>query len=128
MDINTASTQPCLSSATFVCGIAKAQTRIRMCPSQETTNGVRFLERFHSQPSISHHKQSLICNGGISGRSPSRASHLNSTCKSCVPRLTLRHVVNTRSACAWSEQKFIGIRDHCDRKNDLESIEVSMQS
>ena len=127
VDVKIAAMQPCHSSPTFMCGVAKPQRRIRTCPSQEKKHSERFLERFHSEPSISHHKYSLNanCNSRLSERPTSHAPLSSNTCKSRVSHLTLKDVVDTKRACFCRGEKFIGIRDHQERQVGLEPSEVS---
>ena len=125
VDIKIAAMQPCHSSPMFMCGVAKPQRRIRTCPSQEKKHSEGFLERFHSEPSISHHKYSLNANSRLPERPTSHASLSGNTCKSRVSHLTLKDVVDTKRACVCLEKKFIGIRDHRERQVGLEPSEVS---
>ena len=48
-----------------------------------------------------------------------------STRKSRAPRVTLREVINTKSACVCDNRRFIGIRD-LQEDEDLEPKEVGM--
>ena len=109
-------------SGTFVCGVAKPDRRVRSCPQEKHFE--RCHERFQSETSISHHKQSLIRDSGFLEGHTSRASFLSTTCESRVPRLTLRDVVNTKSACICRNEKVIGKNDYRQREGDLESIKV----
>lgn len=110
-------------SGTFVCGVAKPDRRVRSCP-QEKKHFERCYERFLSETSISHHKQSLNRSSGFLEGHKSRVSFLNITCESRVPPLTLRDVVNTKSACICRKEKVIGKSDYRQREGDLESIKV----
>ena len=119
-----------LSSKTFVSGVAKPQRRIRPCPSkQKATELVKFLEGTHSGPSISHHKQSLACKDfGLIERGITSRSLLANPGKSLVPRLTLKDVVDAKSACICRDEKIIGKRDLRHRQNILEDNGVSINA
>ena len=119
--------EPTISPLTFTCGVAKPKRRIPTCPPQEKKRSEMFLERFHTELSISHHKYSVNVNSRHPERPVrSRSTLLLNTCASRVPRLTLRDVVNAKSACICRNQRFIGIgRDHWERQELLESTEVS---
>ena len=119
-----------LSSKTFVCGVAKPQRRIRTCPSKEkATELVKFLEGAHSGPSISHHKKSLACKDfGLIEMGITSRSLLANPGKSLVPRLTLKDVVDAKSACICRDEKIIGKRDLRHRENMLEDNDVSIKS
>ena len=112
-----------LSSKTFVCGVAKPQRRIRTCPSQEkATELAKFLEGTHSGPSISHHKQSFV----LIERGMTSRSLLANASKSLVARLTLKDVVDAKSACICRDEKIIGKKDLRHRENMLEDNDVSI--
>ena len=69
---------------------------IRTCPSKENAKElVKFLEGIHSERSISNHKQSLASKdlGGMTSRYLS-----DNPSKSLVPRLTLKDLVDAKSA------------------------------
>ena len=117
-----------LSSPMFMCGVAKPQRRIRTCPLQDKIHSERFLQRFHAEPSISHHKRSLNINSRLPERPVACASQSINMCTSRVPRLTLRDVINTKSACVCGDERFIGIRDQSDTKESVESLEVSIRN
>ena len=86
------------------------------------------LERFHTEPSISHHKYSLHMSSGHPQGPTLHATSSASTCNSSAPRVTLRDVVNTKSACVCSNRRFIGIRDLFKEDDDLEPNEVGMRN
>ncbi|XP_067025932.1 uncharacterized protein [Acropora muricata] len=111
-----------LSSKTFVCGVARPQRIIRTCPSKENAKElVRCLEGIHSERSISHHKQSLACNDlGLIERGMTSRSLLDNPSKSLVPRLTLKDVVDAKSACICRHEKIIGRRGPRHRENMLD--------
>ncbi|KAJ7377570.1 hypothetical protein OS493_028128 [Desmophyllum pertusum] len=104
-----------------MCGVAKPQRRIQTCPPQVERFSRRNLEPIHTEPSISHHKYSLVINSELS---QSQALHASSTCKSRDPQVTLRDVVNAKSACICPDKtRFIGIRDARERDEGLEPTE-----
>ena len=119
-----------LSSKTFVCGVAKPQRRIRTCPSKEkATELVKFFEGTHSGPSISHHKQSLACKDfGLIERGMTSRFLLANPGKSLAPRLTLKDVVDAKSACICRDEKIIGKRDLRHREDMLEDNDVSINA
>ena len=112
------------SSPTFMCGVAKPQRRVQTCPPQDDRHTRRKLERFSTEPSISHHKYSLNISSEFTQRT---ALHSRRACKSRDPNVTLRDVVSAKSACVCRDKKFIGIRDFCERdENYQEHNEVTM--
>ena len=115
-----------VSPRTFMCGTAKPKRRMRTCPSQEKSYSERQLERFHTEQSISHHRSSLNIISRHPERHVSRAYSSLDTCTSRVPLLTLRDVVETKSACLCRGQRFIGTGYHRERQGNLEFIEVRM--
>lgn len=115
-----------VSPRTFMCGTAKPKRRMRTCPSQEKSYSERQLERFHTEQSISHHRSSLNIICRHPERHVSRAYSSLDTCTSRVPLLTLRDVVETKSACLCRGQRFIGTGLHRERQGNLEFIEVRM--
>lgn len=115
-----------VSPRTFICGTAKPKRRLRTCPSQEKSYSERQLERFHTEQSISHHRSSLNITSRHPERHVSRAYSSLDTCTSRVPLLTLRDVVETKSACLCRGQRFIGTGLHRERQGNLEFIEVRM--
>ena len=115
-----------VSPRTFMCGTAKPKRRMRTCPSQEKRYSERQLERFHTEQSISHHRSSLNIISRHPERHVSRAYSSLDTCTSRVPLLTLRDVVETKSACLCRGQRFIGTGYHRERQGNLEFIEVRM--
>ena len=115
-----------VSPRTFMCGTAKPKRRMRTCPSQEKSYSERQLERFHTEQSISHHRSSLNIICRHPERHVSRAYSSLDTCTSRVPLLTLRDVVETKSACLCRGQRFIGTGFHRERQGNLEFIEVRM--
>ena len=115
-----------VSPRTFICGTAKPKRRMRTCPSQEKSYSERQLERFHTEQSISHHRSSLNIICRHPERHVSRAYSSLDTCTSRVPLLTLRDVVETKSACLCRGQRFIGTGLHRERQGNLEFIEVRM--
>ena len=116
-----------VSPPTFMCGTAKPKRRMRTCPSQEKSYSERHLERFHTEQSISHHRSSLNIISRHPERHVSRAYSSLDTCTLRVPLLTLRDVVETKSACLCRGQRFIGTGLHRERQGNLEFIEVRMQ-
>ncbi|XP_073228650.1 uncharacterized protein [Porites lutea] len=112
-----------VSPPTFMCGTAKPKRRMRTCPSQEKSYSERHLERFHTEQSISHHRSSLNIISRHPERHVSRAYSSLDTCTSRVPLLTLRDVVETKSACLCRGQRFIGTGLHRERQGNLEFIE-----
>lgn len=100
-------------SRTFVCGVAKPQQGIRTCPPENESGRTRStLERFSTEPSISHHRYSLNISRDLTQRT---ANQTRSACKPRVPHVTLGEVVNAKSACVCGNQKFIGVRHFCER-------------
>ena len=119
-----------VSSKTFVCGVARPQRIIRTCPAKENAKKmVKFLEGIHSERSISHHKQSLACKDfGLIDRGTTSRSLLDNPSKSLVPRLTLKDVVDAKSACICRHEKIIGRRGLRHRENMLEDNDVSINA
>ena len=115
-----------VSPRAFMCGTAKPKRRMRTCPSQEKSYSERHLERFHTEQSISHHRSSLNIISRHPERHVPRAYSSLDTCTSRVPLLTLRDVVETKSACLCRGQRFIGTGYHRERQGNLEFIEVRM--
>lgn len=111
------------SSPKFISGVAKPQRRVRTCPPQLVKYSEANIERFHTEPSISHHKYSLNMSSEHPQRTTVHATSSATTCKSRAPRVTLRDVVNNKSACVCSNRRFIGIRDLLKEDEDLESRE-----
>ena len=111
-------------SPTFISGVAKPHRRIRTCPPQHEEHSKKKLERFHIEPSISHHKYSLNTNGQVPQRVTTHATPSRSTCDSRDQRVTLRDVVNVRSACVCNNRRIIGIQYFRKRDQDLEPTEV----
>ena len=113
-------------SPTFVCGVAKPQRRVQTCPPQDDRRTRRNLERFSTEPSISHHKYSLNISSELTQRTD---LHSRSACKSRDPNVTLRDVVSAKSACVCRDKKFIGVRDFRERdEEDQKHNEVSMNT
>ena len=115
-----------LSPPTFISGIAKPQRRVRTCPPQLLKQSKANLEPFHTEPSISHHKNSLHMSSKHPQGPTLHATSWTSTCNLRAPRVTLRDVVNTKSACICSNRRFIGIRDLFKEDEDLEPDEVGI--
>ena len=113
-----------------MCGVAKLQRRIRTCPSKEkATELVKFVEGTHSGPSISHHKQSLALKDLVLiERGMTSRSLMANPSKSLVPRLTLKDVVDAKSACICRDEKIIGKRDLRHREDMLEDNDVSINA
>jgi len=116
------------SSPKFISGVAKPQRRVRTCPPQLVKYSEANIERFHTEPSISHHKYSLNMSSEHPQRTTVHATSSATTCKSRAPRVTLRDVVNNKSACVCSNRRFIGIRDLLKEDEDLESREVGTRN
>lgn len=110
------------SSPTFMCGVAKVHRRMRTCPPQHSK---RSFERLNTEPSISHHRHSLNINCQLSQRPTLHTASSRSTSGSRVQRVTLRDVVNVKSACVCNNRRVIGIQDLLKREEDLEPTEVS---
>ena len=113
-----------------MCGVARPQRIIRTCPSKENAKElVRCLEGIHSERSISHHKQSLACKDiGLIERGMTSRSLMDNPSKSLVPRLTLKDVVDAKSACICRHEKIIGRRDLRHRENMLDDNDVSINA
>lgn len=116
-------TEASLSPPTFMCGVAKPQRRVRTCPPQLMKHSKANLERFHTEPSISHHKYSLHISSEHVRGTTLHGTSWASTCKSRAPCVTLREVVNTKSACVCDNRKFIGIPDLLKEDEGLEPKE-----
>ena len=86
------------------------------------------LERFHTEPSISHHKYSLHISSEHVRGTTLHGTSWASTCKSRAPCVTLREVVNTKSACVCDNRKFIGIPDLLKEDEGLEPKEVGIRN
>ena len=116
------------SPPTFMCGVAKPERRVRTCPPQLVKHSKANLERFHTEPSISHHKYSLHMSSEHPQGTTLHGTSWTSTRKSRAPRVTLREVVNSNSACVCDNRRFIGIRDLLKEDEDLEPNEVGMRT
>jgi len=116
------------SPPTFISGVAKPQRRVRTCPPQLLKHSQANLERFHTETSISHHQYSLRMSSEHPQGSTLNATSWASTFKSRAPRVTLRDVVNTKSACVCTNKRFIGVRDHFKEDEDMEPNEVSTRN
>ena len=84
---------------------------------------VKFLEGIHSERSISNHKQSLASKdlGGMTSRYLS-----DNPSKSLVPRLTLKDLVDAKSASFYWHERIIARRGLRHRENVLEDNDGSI--